>query len=446
MTIDVGSNEQGSKIVLGWKTMSTHVAVLGTTGSGKTGLLLGVAEEAYSQGVPLILVDIKGDLVNIALQQFGKASVRVVTPGASHGDPLDVFADLADKAKVSRAASSLLRLVNEDCNPIKSRAHSYLSTILDWRHRHERPTDLVSIIHAVQEPGFHHLGAMDIDVAFPKKSRVALATKLNQLVVSPSFQAWRAGINLDMDKLLEPVGQNTSVLIYSVAHLVNQDEQTFALSLLFDEMYQWLRKKGNYTGTSLRCMLVVDECVGLLPPHPKDPPTKSPLMLLLKQGRAFGLSCMLASQNPVDLDYKAMSNCNTWFIGRLTMDRDRSRVSKNVSANTSLAPDIINNRISALGAREFFIVRPSGGAQITTRDCMCELRGPILASEYKDLYESGHLTRIDVPARLRQLLFIARKQSMSNPSVDLDIYITSLEQQLEAFEPTKLSIVGGRSA
>jgi hypothetical protein len=384
----------GQTCYLKTSSLLTHAAILGSTGSGKTGLLLTVTEELVAQGVPIILVDVKGDLVNVALQGplADRMHVRCITPGASHGESVNVFADLADPAKVSTAVTALLRMVGEDPDPVKSKAHSYLSLLLTQKHAKKAPCRITDIVNAVLDPGVNHLGVMDIDQAFPKRSRTALAAKLNNLLVAPSFKEWRAGVQLSMDQLLTdaPPGK-TPVVVYSVAHLMEASEQQFAIQLLLNELAPWMRRQG---GTSeLRAVLVVDECVGLMPPHPANPPTKTPLLVLLKQARAFGVGVILASQNPVDLDYKGMSNCQTWLVGRLQMGRDKERVIKNVCASSSTTQQDMERHIGKLQHRQFLLTTPKGSAVFNTKQVGCELRGPMVPEEVAALYVTGQLVK-----------------------------------------------------
>jgi len=384
--------------------LTTHAAVLGMTGSGKTGLLLGMVEELVRQRVPLVLVDNKGDMINLALSSplADKMAVRCLTPGADHGESIDVFADLEVPEKSQSVVTAMLKMVGEDHDPIKSRAHSYLSTILNKRHAKKKPCTLLKIIHAVQTPSFHHLGAMDIDYAFPKRARTKLAGKLNNLLVAPSFQSWREGVPLRMTELLAPRADNrVPVVVYSVAHLVDQDEQAFALQLLLEELLPWMRKSGG--SNTLKAALVIDECVGLMPPHPRNPPTKTPLLMLLKQARAFGLGLILASQNPVDLDYKGLANCQTWMIGRLQMGKDKARVIHNICSASPRTVYDMEQMIGKLHPRQFLLVRPSGTRVFSTRQVGCNLKGPLTPDEIVAMYLNSELAKPEPKGILNSL-------------------------------------------
>jgi hypothetical protein len=395
--IRLGTLLTGDPCLLPKDALMTHAAVLGMTGSGKTGLLLGMTEELIYRRIPVVMVDIKGDMINLALKSklLDKMAIRCLTPGALHGESVDVFADLSDKDKVTTAATSLLKMVGEDYDPLKSNAHSYLCTILEKRHAKNLPCSIVKLIHAVQDPGFAHLGAMDLDFAFTKRSRTKLARSLNNLLVAPSFRKWREGVALSLRELLTPRPDGkVPVIVYSVAHLVNQDEQSFAIQLLLEEVLPWMRRQGG--STKLRTALVIDECVGLMPPHPRNPPTKTPLLLLLKQGRAFGLGVVLASQNPVDLDYKGMSNCATWMVGRLQMGKDKARIVANVCSSSPVSHADMELKIGRLQPRQFVLAQTSSSRIFDTRDVGCELAGPLTPDEIAAMYTRGELVRAPV--------------------------------------------------
>jgi hypothetical protein len=308
---------------------------------------------------------------------------------------VDVFADLNDKDKISTAATALLKMVGEDHDPIKSNAHAYLCTILERRHAKNQPCTIVKLVHAVQDPGFAYLGVMDVDFAFTKRSRTKLARALNNLLVAPSIRLWREGVAMALDELLAPrVDDKVPVLVYSVAHLVNQDEQHFAIQLLLDEVLPWMRRQGGRS--KLSTALIIDECVGLMPPHPRNPPTKLPLLLLLKQARAFGLGVVLASQNPVDLDYKGMSNCQTWMIGRLQMGKDKARIVQNVCSASPVSQSDMEMKIGRLQARQFILARPSGSHIFETKDVGCQLSGPLTPDEIEAMYRVNELVTAPV--------------------------------------------------
>jgi hypothetical protein len=271
-------------------------------------------------------------------------------------------------------------MVGENPDPIQSTAHAYLSRVVE----HMVAPTLEEIVRSCTNPDFKFLGALALEDAFPKRARVSLARKLNTLYVSPTFQAWRRGLELNIDELIESKG----ITIYSVAHLQSADEQSFAISFLLNELLRWT--KGQSGSDKLRLVVGIDECVGLLPPV-ANPPTKEPIMLLLKQARAFGVGLILATQNPVDLDYKAMSNCNTWLIGKLSTDRDRSKVMQGaVSAGAGDLQNLEYN-LKSLQEREFVLSRSGVCMLFKTKDVGCELRGPLVPTEITDLYNEGTL-------------------------------------------------------
>jgi DNA helicase HerA-like ATPase len=380
----LGHTNVGKEILLPSTSLTTHVVVLGSTGSGKSGLILNITEELNKENIPVILVDIKGDMVNFALQDK-YVPVQCITPGATHGEAINVLADLEDPSKAPIIISTILSMIGENPDPLHSRAHAYLFEVL--KNLYE-PT-LENLVIECQEPSISYIGAMLLNDAFPKKERMTLARKLNMLLMSPSFEAWKHGGKLDIDEIIK----NKGITIYSVAHLVNKDEQNFAISFLANEVLQWIKTQA---GTKdVRLIVGIDECLGLFPPYPANPPTKEPIMKLLKQARAFGVGCILGTQNPVDIDYKALSNCNTWFIGRMTANKDRAKVASGMAASGRVKESVISDLIATLQPRQFIVSTHNLLSVFRTKDSNCDLRGPLVPEEVTELYKKGYLVNMN---------------------------------------------------
>lgn len=362
-----------------------HAAIVGASGSGKSGLLLGMVEQQVEANVPVILVDLKGDMSNILLQKFGsplrsRMRVRMLTPGGDYGTSIDLFASLERKDRIKSAVSQILHLCGyRKANPLSSKEHAYLSLILAHHHEQGKPTNLITLMNSVMEPPFENFGALPLHSAIPMELRERLVHRINNMFVAPSFEKWRDGIDLDIGDLYNRTSEGrTNVTIYNVSHLDDQ-ERIFALSLLFTNIVTWMR--GQRGTDELVASLIVDECVGIIPPSPKNPDTKPPLMVMLKQARAYGLGLILASQNPMDIDYKAMSNCETWMVGRLQMKNDRRRVIQAICETSSHDRARLEQRISQLSPREFVLCRPKSTADFHTADVKCDLVGPMTALE-----------------------------------------------------------------
>ncbi|HYN99002.1 MAG TPA: DUF87 domain-containing protein, partial [Actinomycetota bacterium] len=368
------------------KDLTTHAVCVGMTGSGKTGLCLGLIEEAAIDGIPAILIDPKGDLANLMLtfpdlspadlepwvnadqaasegisvpelatrqaemwrtglaewgQDGGRirrlkdaAEVAIYTPGSKAGIPVSVLksftapsaAVLADSEaladRISSTVTALLSLAGIEADPIRSREHILLSTILGSAWREGRSLELADLIQLIQNPPMTRIGVMEVESFFPAKDRFELALGLNSLLASPGFEVWMEGEPLDIGAMLRTAEGKPRLAILSIAHL-NDTERMFFVSLVLSEMLAWTRSQAGTT--SLRALLYMDEIAGYFPPV-ANPPSKAPLLTLLKQARAFGVGIVLATQNPVDLDYKGLSNAGTWLIGRLQTARDTDRV------------------------------------------------------------------------------------------------------------------------
>ncbi len=443
------------------KDLVTHAVCVGMTGSGKTGLCLSLLEEAAIDNIPAIIIDPKGDLGNLMLtfpglkgedfqpwineddarkkglspadyakaqaelwtkglagwQQDGAriqrlrdaADVAIYTPGSNAGLPVSILksfaapaADVREDAelfreRISTTVTSLLGLLGIEADPIQSREHILLSTILDHTWRNEEDLDLAALIHAIQAPPVSRIGVMDVDSFFPSKDRFALAMKLNNLLAAPGFQSWLEGEALDIQSLLYTPAGKPRLAIFSIAHL-NDAERMFFVTLLLSQMVGWMRAQSGTT--SLRALLYMDEIFGYFPPV-ANPPSKLPLMTLLKQARAFGLGVVLATQNPVDLDYKGLANTGTWFIGRLQTERDKARVLEGLEGASSSAgkkfdKGRMEQTLAGLGNRIFLMnnVHEDEPVVFETRWCLSYLRGPLTRTQIKQLMDPRRGTEV----------------------------------------------------
>lgn len=434
------------------KDLTTHGVCVGMTGSGKTGLCIGLLEEAAMDGIPAIVIDPKGDMANLLLSfpdlspadfrpwineddarkkglspddfaaqqaafwQKGLASwgqdgdrIRrmrdnadfvIYTPGSTAGIPVSILRSFACpppailedeellREKVSGTAASLLGLVGLDADPIKSRDHILLSTIILNRWQQGADLDLAALITLIQEPPVTQIGVMPLDSFYPAKERFALALQFNNLLASPGFATWLTGDALDIDQILYSPAGKPKMSIFSIAHL-SEAERLFFVSLLLNQVLSWTRMQSGTS--SLRAILYMDEIYGYFPPI-ANPPTKGPLLTLLKQARAYGLGIMLTTQNPVDLDYKGLANAGTWFIGRLQTERDKMRVLEGLegaSATQGMAFDRarMEQILAGLGNRVFLMhnVHDDQPTLFETRWCMSYLRGPLTRTQIQKL-------------------------------------------------------------
>lgn len=429
--------------------LTTHAVVTGMTGSGKTGLCIAMLEEAALNGVPAIIIDPKGDLTNLLLhfpellpsdfqpwidpevvrragttpekaaeeaadawkkgiEEWGMDQARIMdlknavefaiyTPGSDAGIPVSVLSSLAApnldweenrevlRERISSTVTALLGLVGmNDLDPIRSREHILLSNIFEAHWSNKQDISLEELILQIQTPPFDKLGAFPVDTFFPQKDRMELAMIVNNILAAPAFEAWREGQSLDIQSLLfTPQGAPRHSIFY-LAHL-SDGERMFFTTLLLSAVETWMRtQKGS---TSLRALLYMDEIYGYLPPT-ANPPSKQPLLRMLKQARAFGLGLLLATQNPVDMDYKALSNTGTWFIGKLQTERDKNRLLDGLESLAGGIPRAqMDKLISALGKRVFVMNNVNEKAPILfqTRWVMNFLAGPMTRQQIPDL-------------------------------------------------------------
>jgi hypothetical protein len=436
------------------KDLVTHAVCVGMTGSGKTGLCLSLLEEAAIDNIPAIIIDPKGDIGNLMLtfpslkgedfqpwineedarkkglspadfaksqaelwakglgssqqdgariQRFRDATeVAIYTPGSNAGLPVSILksftapaADVREdvelfRERISTTVTGLLGLLGIEADPIQSREHILLSTIFDRIWSEEEELDLTTLIQAIRSPAVSKVGVMDLDSFFPSKDRFALAMKLNNLLAAPGFQTWLEGEALDIPSILYTPTGTPRLAIFSISHL-HDAERMFFVTLLLSQMVGWMR--GQSGTTSLRALLYMDEIFGYFPPV-ANPPSKLPLMTLLKQARAFGLGVVLATQNPVDLDYKGLANTGTWFIGRLQTERDKARVLEGLEGASSSAGKTFDRgrmeqTLAGLGARIFLMnnVHEDEPVVFETRWCLSYLRGPLTRTQIKRLMD-----------------------------------------------------------
>lgn len=432
------------KVLYDAKDLTTHAMCVGMTGSGKTGLCLSLLEEAALDGIPAICIDPKGDLGNLLLafpdlapenfkpwleeseaarkgldiDQFAaetatkwregleswdqdaarvrrfkdSVDVSIYTPGSNAGIPMTVLksfdappAAVVDdnevmRERVSGAASGLLTLMGMEADPLTSREHILLANIFDVSWRQGRNLDLPELIRSIQNPPMQKVGVFDLESFFPANDRMKLSIQLNNLLASPAFAGMLEGEPLDIRKLMYTAEGKPRLSIISIAHL-SDTERMFFVTILLNELLSWVRTQSGTS--SLRALFYMDEVYGYFPPSAK-PPSKPPMMVLLKQARAFGLGIALATQNPVDLDYKGLSNIGTWFLGRLQTQRDKDRVLEGLegaAAQTGAKFDrgAMEQTLAALGSRVFLMnnVHDDGPTIFQTRWAMSFLSGPM---------------------------------------------------------------------
>jgi hypothetical protein len=447
--VDGISNELTDELVLyDSKDLTTHAVIIGMTGSGKTGLGISLLEEAAMDHIPVIAIDPKGDMGNLLLtfpdlkaqdfrpwvntsqatnegqttDEFAKAQaalwkkglgkwgqdgkrirklrenvdLAIYTPGSNAGKPVSVLQSFAApgpallddsdmyRERVQATATGLLSLLGIDADPVTSREHILVSRLLDHAWKDGRDLSVAALIGEIQNPPLTKIGVMDIDSFYPAKDRFKLAMSLNNLLAAPGFEAWMQGEPLNAGKLLYTDAGKPRISVMSIAHLADA-ERMFFVSMLLNELIAWMRAQQGTS--SLRAILYMDEIFGYMPPV-ANPPSKTLFLTLLKQARAYGLGLVLATQNPVDLDYRGLSNTGTWCIGRLQTERDKARVMEGLegaSQGGKFDRAKMEQTLAGLGKRRFLLhnVHEDEAVVFNTRWAMSYLAGPLTRDQIK---------------------------------------------------------------
>ena len=450
---DVAEEERLDRLLMyDARDLTTHAVCVGMTGSGKTGLCIDLLEEAAVDRVPAIIIDPKGDMTNLLLSfpelrpedfrpwinaddarrkgvseetyaaqqaelwrnglaEWGQSGDRIrmlrdsaeftiYTPGSDAGIPVSILQSFSApplswdteaellRERIQGAVSALLGLVGVDADPVQSREHILLSNLFEHFWRQGEDLDLPKLIRSIQKPPIRQLGVFDVDTFFPEDDRFKLAMRINSIIAAPAFENWLRGQPMDVASFLSTPGGKPRHSVFYIAHL-SDAERMFFVTMLLNQVITWMRTQAGTT--SLRALLYMDEIFGFFPPV-ANPPSKQPMLTLLKQARAFGVGVVLTTQNPVDLDYKGLTNAGTWFIGRLQTERDKMRVldgleSASSQAGQALDRSELSDIISALGKRVFLLHNVHEEAAVTfqTRWAMSYLRGPLTRLQVREL-------------------------------------------------------------
>lgn len=464
--------------------LTTHAVIVGMTGSGKTGLGVALLEEAAIDGVPALIVDPKGDLTNLALQfpdlapadfrpwvsteeaaregvdadvfaanqaemwksglerwgQNGErirrlqrsAEVTVYTPGSTAGVPVsivDVFSPPAEAVLsdlellgeyIETAVGGLLGLLGVSADSTRSREAVLIGSILSDAWKKGESVDLSVLAQRIQKPPFSRVGVLDVDSFYNEKDRFQLVMALNNLLASPGFEVWRQGVPLDVQNLLYTPEGKPRLAVFSIAHL-GDAERMFFVSMLLGATLAWMRRQSGTT--SLRALFYMDEVFGYFPPT-ANPPSKKPLLTLMKQARAFGLGVVVATQNPADLDYKGLSNAGTWFVGRLQAERDKTRLLDGL-AGMGVNRSEIDQLMSGLGKRVFLMnnVHENKPVLFESRWVLSYLCGPLTRDQIRLLPKNAPVER--VAASEKPVVRAAEKASVKVSNIPI---ITGVKQ------------------
>ncbi len=457
------------------KDLTTHAAIIGMTGSGKTGLGISLLEEAAIDNIPSIIIDPKGDMGNLLLQgsdfepwieeqdavnnslsvpelalktaQIWKSGVEadfqnqeriqklkdsadftIYTPGSSSGVQISILSSfkapsievLEDNellvSLINSTVSSILSLIDEK-DDSSSKEFILISTIFMNSYANQKDLSLEELITCIVTPPFSKVGIFDLETFFPQSERLKLALKLNTIIANPSFKSWIEGEPLDISNLLYDESGKAKVSIFSIAHL-NDSQRMFFVSLLLNQMVSWMRRQEGTT--SLKALLYMDEIFGYFPPN-ANPPSKQPMLTLLKQARSFGVGIILSTQNPVDIDYKGLANIGTWFIGRLQTKQDKEKVIDGLSSAVEgkIDKSEMENLLSNLEKRTFIMknINEDGIKIFQTRWTLSYLKGPITKEQIKFLMVNKTVNFVSKPEIQKTKVETTNRQNSPKPII-----------------------------
>ncbi len=448
----LGKKDDGKLTLYKSKHLTTHAMLIGMTGSGKTGLGIGLIEEAAIDNIPSIIIDPKGDMGNLCLafanldakefepwvekpheasenalkwknglhasgqdmhrvKKFANVEKTIYTPGSSSGVSVNILGsfeapsqEILDESDmlsslINTTVSSLLALLSIEADPINSKEHLLLSNIFHYYYSRGISLRLEDIIGYVASPPFEKIGILSLKIFYPQNSRMKLAMALNGIISSVGFSSWIQGEALNIQNMLYDENAKAKIAIFSIAHL-NESERMFFVTILLNAYISWMRKQSG--SSSLKNILYMDEIFGFFPPR-KNPPSKEPMLLLLKQARAFGTGVVLSTQNPVDLDYKGLSNIGTWFVGKLQTKQDIQKVLDPLSAKSDLSKEEISKKLTTLKGRHFFMknVHNDATVEFSTRWVLSYLKGPMTKEDIRILMKDKKSKNQDKREKLK---------------------------------------------
>lgn len=441
----LGKDSQSENLTL-YKSnhLTTHAMIIGMTGSGKTGVGIGLIEEAAIDNIPSIVIDPKGDMANLCLafptlqpeefepwidpseaankgktttqfaqevaqthqaglasfwqdasrvEKFSKIEKTIYTPGSSAGIGVNILGSFAAPSEeilddadmlsslINSTVSSILALISIEADPINSKEHLLLSNIFHYYYSRGISLSLEEIIGHVASPPFEKIGMLLLKSFYNQNERMKLAQALNGIISSVAFSSWIQGEALDIQNMLYDAEGKAKIAIFSIAHL-SDNERMFFVTILLNAYISWMRKQRG--SSSLKAILYMDEIFGFFPPS-KNPPSKQPMLLLLKQARAFGTGIILSTQNPIDLDYKGLSNIGTWFVGKLQTQQDIQRVIDPLAAKSQLSKEELTKKLTTLKGRHFLLknVHAEETIEFRTRWVLSYLKGPLTKDDIR---------------------------------------------------------------
>ncbi|MFC1486822.1 ATP-binding protein [Thermoproteota archaeon] len=372
----------GTSVELPVDALHRHLMALGASGSGKTVLCKCIIEEAIRHNIPVVIVDPQGDISSLALkgdpetmeshgipltmqeEYFEKARIAIFTPASSKGIPISVnplsfpSEDTPHEEAIlaiDLTATSLSSFLGYDLDSDAGKgAKVYLFTILEhlWR-KGETIKDMAHMAEIVLNPPSEIETLLQSFVT--KREPQEIARKLRFLTVGTPSLMFQKGVKIDMDMFMDKTDGKVPLNIIYMNTLSSTNDKQFFLATLLRELYCWMLKNPS---EDIQLLFYVDEIAPYIPPYPRNPPPKEAYALLFKQARKYGVGLLAATQNITDIDYKALSQVNTWCLGRMMTRQDIGRVKQIIQSIDPTHAENVLQKLPKLRTGEFLMLSP----------------------------------------------------------------------------------------
>jgi len=342
----IGEDMEQNPVYLSFQSLLRHAAIIGSSGSGKTTLGKVIIEEALKANYSALLIDPQGDLCSLVIPNcpewdaFIKTiSFKIFTPGSEKGialslnplqqPPSSLFTDREYLYMLlDNVSSILLTIMGYSSKKTTPNEKPILEALIYdfWTANH--PLNFVALANAIETADTitslvdgQQVSIESLISSSKKRDLIHNLTKLGTGTDGLFFQG------KEQLKVSELVGQNASLYIMNLMGVgTDPNRRQLVISWILRQIYDWILQNPQSSQEQLRFILYFDEIADFLPPHPNDPPSKKMLTLLLRQARKYGVACILATQSPGTIDYKALDNVSTFFIGKIPSEQSYKKI------------------------------------------------------------------------------------------------------------------------